>query len=425
MPRPRRDAPLHVLDAVLRWPPETFLQWKFERLAEHGVRVTVASTVPRRKAGVRVRGAELLRVPSWREPAWSKVLGGIWDGLVLLLRHPGRVWRLIRAVRGPLPPSPSRTPWRTTGVLLRRYLRLARLRPDIVHFEWETAAGHYLPLMDVWSCPVVVSCRGREIHVLPHAPGNEVWVSRLPAVFAKAAAIHCVSEAIREEGVRYGLDVEKAWLIRPAVDVAYFRPAGGPGSAGRQEGQAAFEVISVADLIWPKGFEYALAAVGRLAREGVPIRLRICGDGIERDRILGTVADLGLHEHVELAGRLTREGIRDALQRSDAFLHASLAEGIPNVMLEAMACGLAVVVTDCGGTAEAVRDGREGLVVPTRDPGAMAGALAALWRHPSLRADLGRAARERVEEAFALEAQVQRILAMYESVTAPAAGVRP
>jgi colanic acid/amylovoran biosynthesis glycosyltransferase len=421
-----RTARLHVLEAVLRWPPETFLQWKIEALAERGVRVTVASTVPRRKARVRVRGAELKRVPHGREPAAVRILGAVRDASALLLRRPRRLARLVAAVRGPLPPSQEPTPWRTTLGLLPRYLPLARLEPDVVHIEWETVAGFYLPLMEVWDCPVVMSCRGREIHVYPHTPGSESWVGRLPAAFDKAVAVHCVSEAIMAEATRYGLDPAKACVIRPAVDTRFFRPApNGPRP------DSPLRVISVSDLFWVKGHEYALQAIRLLADRGVPVRFEVVGDvrpdlGAEprdRERILGTIEDLGLHDEVELHGRLSPAGVRGRLQAADVLLHASLAEGIPNAALEAMACGVPVVATDCGGTREAVADGREGFVVPPREPRAMAAALEALWRDPDLRRRMGRAGRDRVESEFGLGEQAERVLALYRRVTAPRAKV--
>jgi glycosyltransferase involved in cell wall biosynthesis len=83
-----------------------------------------------------------------------------------------------------------------------------------------------------------------------------------------------------------------------------------------------------------------------------------------------------------------------------------------------MACALPVVVTDVGGTGEAVRDGVEGLLVPPRDPVAMATALGRLWRDPDLRRRLGAAGRARVLEKFTLEGQDELWVELYEEVAA-------
>lgn len=404
--------PLDLLEVGLRWPPTTFLQLKLEGLAARGVRVTVASTVPRRKARMRLPGVELLRVPHWREPRLVKLVGVTWDGARLLAENPARLVALLKAVRRPVSPSRNKPPWRTTAGLLRRYTRLARMRPDVVHFEWETAAARYLPLTDVWDCPVVVSCRNRGIHVFPHTPGNEDWVSRLPTVFHRSAAVHCVSEAIREEAADYGLDPAKAWLIPPSVDPEFFSLAPMPSRR-----RTALRIVSVGQLSWHKGHQYALHAVRLLVDQGVPTRFDIVGEGPDRDQVLGTVDDLGLRDHVRLRGRLTPAEVRGRLHGADVLLHASLSEGIPNAVLEAMACGLPVVVTDCGGTREAVTDGEAGFVIPPRDPHRMAEVLSALWRDPALGRRMGEAGRSRVRSSFQLSEQLEQIATLYEEVT--------
>jgi colanic acid/amylovoran biosynthesis glycosyltransferase len=414
----RRERRLHLLEVGLHWPPETFLQWKFERLAAEGIRVTVASTVPRRKAGARVAGVELYRVPHWREPRALKLLGVVWEGLALLVRDHRRLATLVAAVRRPVWPSQARTPWPRTLGRLRLFLRLARLRPDVVHFEWERAAVHYLPLLEVWDCPMVVSCRGN-VNAYARTPQHERWARGLPRVYSRAAAVQCVCEALRNEAVPYGLDRRKAWLIRAAVDPEFFRPV-----LSKNSERSPLRVISVGRLIWMKGYEYGLQAIRLLVDRGVPVRLDIIGDGEERARIVATVRDLALDREVRLSGPLTSQEVRDRLQRSDVLLQSSVTEGIPHTMLEGMACGLPVVATGCGGIPEAVADRREGLVVPPRDPGAIADALQALWQDAALRRALGEAGRARVLSNHTLTDQTEAFLALYEHV-AGKHGARP
>ena len=108
--------------------------------------------------------------------------------------------------------------------------------------------------------------------------------------------------------------------------------------------------------------------------------------------------------------------MRDHMQRADVLLHASLSEGLPNVVLEAMACALPVVATDVGGTREAVRDGVEGYLVPPRDPKAAAAALRALWGDLELRERMGAAGRARVEAEFTIERMTDEWVELYERV---------
>ena len=104
------------------------------------------------------------------------------------------------------------------------------------------------------------------------------------------------------------------------------------------------------------------------------------------------------------------------LQASDVLLLPSLDEGLPTVLLEAMACGVPVVATDCGGVSEAFTDGVEGFLVPPRDAGALADALARLWRDPELRARMGEAGRATATSRFTLERQLGEFLALYREV---------
>ena len=407
-----RPRGLRLLEVGLHWPPETFLQLKFERLAARGIDVTVASTVPRHKANGQVPGVRLQRVPSWAEPRELRGIGTLWDGLSLLVRDPSRLRTLVAAVRRPRPPSTERTPWPETVGLLRQFLRLAHLHPDVVHFEWPTAAVHHIALADVWDVPVVMSCRA-SLDEFAHSPVSGRWSAGLPLAFARASAVHCVCEAVQEKGIRYGLDPQKAWLIRPAVDPEFFHP---PATA--REGVGPLRVVVVARFFWTKGHEYALQAVRLLLDRGIAVHLDLIGDGPERDRIAGTIDDLELGGQVEVHARVAPSGIRGHLHGADVLLQPSMVEGIANTVLEAMACALPVVVTDCDGMREAVTDGREGFMVPPRDPPAMAHSLEALAQDATLRRRMGAAGRARVLSEFSIDTQVERTVAMYESVAA-------
>jgi glycosyltransferase involved in cell wall biosynthesis len=400
---PRR---LHLLEVGLHWPPETYLQWKFARLAAAGMRVTVASRVPRRKAGGRVPGAELQRVPSWSEPSPRAAAGLIVDALGLLAGSPRKLAALVAAVRRTRGSAGERLGWRAKLRVLRSFLRLAGLRPDVVHFEWVTAAVDHLPLLEVWKRPVVISLHGDPAEFM----SNPRWRHGIREALRRADAVHCVSEAVRRQSTSYGTDPAKAWLIRPAIDPEFFTPNG--RTTG--EGDGPLRLLSVGRLHWIKGYEYALQAVRLLLDRGMSVRLEIAGEGPDRDRIAATVDDLGLHRHVELLGALDSSAVRSRLRGAGALVNSSVSEGIPTSLLEAMACSVPVVASDCGGVAEAVTDGREGLLVAPRDPAAMAAALERLARDPGLRERMGRAGRARVEADFAIDRQVAHFVEMYE-----------
>jgi colanic acid/amylovoran biosynthesis glycosyltransferase len=179
-----------------------------------------------------------------------------------------------------------------------------------------------------------------------------------------------------------------------------------------------FRLITTGSLIWRKGYEYLLSAVRLLLDRGIPVQLDIIGDGAERQRVVYTIHDLGLADQVTLLGRLPTNQVLPRLQQADAFVLSSLSEGISNAVLEAMACGLPVVTTDCGGMKEAVTDGVEGFVVPIRQPQAMASALEMLWMDATLRERMGSAGRERILGSFTLQGQIEAFVRLFREVAA-------
>ena len=208
----------------------------------------------------------------------------------------------------------------------------------------------------------------------------------------------------------YGLDRERARVIRPAVDPEMFFPL------ENKPANARFTVVTTGSLIWRKGYEYALMTLRNLVDKDVDAEYHIVGEGPDIQRILYTVQDLDLQGRVNLHGKLPPAEVRRWLQQSDVFLLSSLSEGISNAVLEAMSCGLPVVTTDCGGMREAVLDGIQGFVVPTRDPQAAADALARLYREPALRKKMGVAGRERVQNEFNADYQIDRWIELIEWV---------
>ena len=165
----------------------------------------------------------------------------------------------------------------------------------------------------------------------------------------------------------------------------------------------------VGALIWRKAYEYALVGLQKAIRMGVHAELTIVGSGPDYDHLVFTATDLHISEKVIFLGHLEPDEVLVKLQSSHILLHTAVSEGIPNALVEAMACGLPVITTNCGGIPEAVDDGVEGIFVPTRDPDAIAAALIWLAKNPELRAKMGTAGRERALRQFDLKKQAQQL----------------
>ncbi|MGH8900580.1 MAG: glycosyltransferase [Egibacteraceae bacterium] len=202
-----------------------------------------------------------------------------------------------------------------------------------------------------------------------------------------------------------------ARVIFHGVDVERFRP-GGPAEPGL--------IVSIGRLVEKKGFAVLLAACQRLAAR--EFRCVIYGDGPLRAELAAQIDRLGLAGRVSLAGACTQRELAGVLQRAEVFAFTPLQgadgdrDGIPNVLLEAMASGLAVVSTAVGGVGEAVQHGVNGLLAEPGDADAVAGHLAALLEDDGGRRRLGAAARQTAVERFDARVWAQQLAAL---LTAP------
>jgi glycosyltransferase involved in cell wall biosynthesis len=149
------------------------------------------------------------------------------------------------------------------------------------------------------------------------------------------------------------------------------------------------------------------------ARQQVPLRLVIIGAGELREETERWAEAAGT-DLVHLAG--FHEDARSLLPALDIFAMSSDFEGLPFALLEAMAAGLPIITTDVQGAGEAVRDGQEGIIVPRRDPSAIARAILKLIEEPGLARRLGAAARQRFESEFTAERMVLRTESVYLDV---------
>lgn len=398
------NAPLRLLIAGVSAPLETFLVRLIKGLSDAGVEVTLGCA---RRPDPRALGVERLGwlpMPSWDGPVALRLarLGGMAARATLQGRADARVF-------APFARNAGRA--RNRLETWYRLLPFAGRRWDVINFPWNATAATYLATFQL-GVPIVVSCRGSQLQVSPHHPQNALLREALRATFEQAAAVHCVARSLQRAAEQFGLDPAKARIIPPAVDPAFFCPPAQPRRAA-----GLFRVIGSGDLVWGKGWEYAVEALARLTARGVKAQLEIIGNGPDRQRLLYTIDDLNLTGTVRLAGALPPGEIRHRLQHADAFLLASLSEGISNAALEAMACGLPVVVTDCGGMREAVTDGGEGFVTPVRDSAALAEALHTLATQPARHAAMSAAARARVLKDFTLDRQIGQWLALLRAVT--------
>jgi glycosyltransferase involved in cell wall biosynthesis len=201
-------------------------------------------------------------------------------------------------------------------------------------------------------------------------------------------------------------------LAPHGVDLRRFHPRPAAGA-----GQEPLRMLAVGRLVPKKGFDVLIDAAAQL---GFPFRLLIVGEGPERERLAAKIAAAGLAEQVLLGGHMTHAALPAAYADAQIVVVPSVVDsagdrdGLPNVVLEAMASARPVVASDVGAIRSAVSSWRTGVLVPPGDAGVLAAGLETLARRPELREQLGQCARKRVESTFALERCIERLQQLLE-----------
>lgn len=224
----------------------------------------------------------------------------------------------------------------------------------------------------------------------------------LPQKVAAFDLICAISDYGRSQLMRFSDPVHwnKLCVVRLGVDPELYSPR------PFRNDPAPFEIISVGRLAPVKGLHVLVAAVDGLVREGRQVRLRLAGDGPERASLENEVARRGLGAHVIFEGWQNPDQVRALYAQADVFALASFAEGIPVVLMEAMAMEIPCVAPWITGIPELIRDEVDGLLVPPASETKLASALARLIDDPDLRQRLGKSARQRIMEQYNLTSNV-------------------
>lgn len=240
------------------------------------------------------------------------------------------------------------------------------------------------------------------------------------ALLRRADGVVAVCEAVRSRFVERGLPAGRVAVVENGVEAgdhhgAKHRAVAAAALGGALPGPPL--VVVLASLHRRKGLDHLLRAAARVIAKIPSARFVVAGEGPERAALEALRRELGLEDRVLLPGAI--RPVRELLAAADLFVLSSLEEGISNALLEAQSEGVAAVVTDVGGNAEVVEDGRTGLVVPAADSQALARAIHALLDDPARRTAMGAAAAERTRLQFGLERMTRRMEDYYESIAAP------
>ena len=233
---------------------------------------------------------------------------------------------------------------------------------------------------------------------------------------ASASLIVCISDFGRSQLMRLAPEEhwEKLRVARCGLNGEWFE-----NGMSRTPGPE-LRLLTVGRLEREKGHSILLEAISLLEHRGVPVLLEVVGDGSRLDSLRRQARDLGISERITFAGAVGQDRIREHYLAADAFCLPSLGEGIPVVLMEALASGLPVIASNTMGIPELIEDGATGLLVSPGRPEDLAAAIERLAGDRSLGGRLGAAGRDRVMEEFNLDRGAEILRAAFLETLSPA-----
>ena len=290
---------------------------------------------------------------------------------------------------------------------------LPKLASHVAYFAEAVVAGHWMwqeghrNLHSHFSSTVaLLASRVFPLRLSLTIHGSDEFIDpegfRMAEKVAASSLVCAISQFGRSQIMRFSdpRDWDKIKVLPLGVDPELYSPR--PFRADPE----VFEIVSVGRLAPVKGFPVMLAAVEQLIRDGRRLRLRLAGDGPQRNALAAEIEKRGLAPHVRLEGSLNSDGILRLYRETDIFAQSSFAEGVPVVLMEAMAMEIPCVATRITGIPELIQDGVNGLLVTPSDINELACAISRLMDDPELRRRLGAQGRLQVLERYNLKRNV-------------------
>jgi glycosyltransferase involved in cell wall biosynthesis len=282
-------------------------------------------------------------------------------------------------------------PFNGTSGARRLLPRLRAFNPDVVVAYWAYPEGlSGVRAAHALGKPCIVGVLGSDVLT------RSGWLARMTrTALHEADAVAVVSEHLgRVVAMRYGVDSKHVHTIINGYNTSVFHPRSQP--ACRSELGLPVDarlIVFVGRLIEAKGLRELLLAFDTLAASKPRIHLALVGDGVMRDELAALVHASPAAARIHMPGALAPAQVATWINAADVFTLPSWSEGYPNVVVESLACGRPVVASDVGGLPEIVTPDN-GILVPARDPAALArglaSALARTWDHAGIAAGMQR-----------------------------------
>jgi glycosyltransferase involved in cell wall biosynthesis len=236
----------------------------------------------------------------------------------------------------------------------------------------------------------------------------------------KYEKVFCVSDDLFQESRKVGVPEKRCILLENAIDTVEYTRSLAVDQAKAKLGLSddAFLVGGVGRLSGEKAFDVLIRSIKDLRDKGINARLIIVGEGGDRARLEGIVRELHLGEFVKLPG--WQSDVRTYFEAMDVFALSSVREGLPNVLLEAMALEVPCVATRINGIPRLIQDGRNGFLVNPGDQAGLTAALHGVLTNADLRQVFRSAARRTIETRYSFPARMEKLKVIYDEILASA-----
>jgi teichuronic acid biosynthesis glycosyltransferase TuaC len=372
----------------------------------------------RHSGGSGCRGLVFCSVPYaprclWLNPKWKEYgeqpLCSLIDGIpVYYLRYlnlPGAWFHSLSA-------------YAISASLARADSLIRDFKPHLIHAHAATPSGYSaLHLKKRYDLPVVCSLRGSDINIYPRRDRTTLVMTK--KVISEADRVTSVSGALKKAAMELASPREEIEILYNGCDHETFSYSRDAGMAVRRRlgiPEYARVLIFVGHLTRSKGIFELADCHANLLSAFPDLHLIVVGDGPERETFAGLASSRGMDNVVHLVGRQQPEEIPQFLSAADLFIFPSHYEGLPNALLEAMACSLPVVATRTGGIPEAVQDGENGLLADRMDTASLTSAVRVLIEDSAIAARMGRNGRAIIEKKFSWKKNAESLAGIYRSL---------
>jgi len=301
------------------------------------------------------------------------------------------------------------------GAFVNQLLKFLEPELSLVHLHSPItpAIKTSLPVITTVHTPMKIDARYHEIFDLKSlfekVQSGFVYPPMELGLFKISRKITTVSRTVALELREYGLDPSKITVVKNGVDSQSFFPL-------KQKESDEKYVLYTGVLRARKGLFDLVQCASHVCKTRPNSKFIICGKGPFRKRIEMTVKKMGLEKQIIFLGYVSRDDLIDIYQNAAVQVVPSHYEGMPNVLLEGMSCGLPVVATNIGGNNEVIVSGMNGFLVPTKAPQIMAETILKLLNDGKLRKEIGEEARKTIEKYYTWDKIAANILEDYKKL---------